>query len=124
MDKRFLLLGVIVLLFGAAVRAVELSGSCSSAITQCELSINELEVCNDSLEAHTYTARTSGEVASWVNVLPERFSLESGECKQLRTYTIENCYAEPGTYEAEIVVSGDKGWIGEIGLHPLIPRAC
>ncbi|MBS3058873.1 MAG: VWA domain-containing protein [Candidatus Diapherotrites archaeon] len=108
MDKRFLLLGVIVLLFGAAVRAVELSGSCSSASTQCELSINELEVCNDSLEAHTYTARTSGEVASWVNVLPERFSLESGECKQLRTYTIANCYAEPGTYEAEIVVSGDS----------------
>src|SRR3989344_249289 len=105
MDSKALLLAIFLIFSAGMAAADELTGSCSSVSTQCELSVNNLELCNTSGATRTYTATAQGEVAKWLSIIPKTVTLDEGECEQLRTYTIANCYAEPGTYNAEIVVN-------------------
>ncbi|MBU0662164.1 VWA domain-containing protein [Candidatus Micrarchaeota archaeon] len=107
MDRRIILLGIMLILFGSVVKAASLSGSCSSTNVQCELSLNDLKLCNDSGKTHTYHTSAQGEFGKWITVIPGDVTLSPGECRELRVYTIAECYAEPGTYHAQVVVTND-----------------
>lgn len=108
MDKRLIILGLILLVFGGiAARAASLEGECSSTSVQCELSVNNLRLCNDSGTTHTYKTYADGAMAKWVNIIPSTVTLAKGECTTLNVYTIADCYAEPGNYKADIVVKND-----------------
>lgn len=130
LEKRYIICGIFLILFGIFTNAATLEGNCSTVTNQCDLSIKELELCNNSGSTETYQVRVEGEVANWVNVIPSNVTLSPGECKQLRIYTISNCYAEPGTYSVDIVVSNDsaekvgceieitQGHYVEVGVEP------
>lgn len=104
MDWKILFAGALLLVFGIYAHSAELSGTCSNTAVQCELSINELKLCNDSDETEDYTTYLNGESAQWFNVIPNRLTLEPDECESLRVFTVANCYADPGTYSAQLVV--------------------
>lgn len=108
MDARIVILGLAMVVIGVFANAAYLEGSCSSTNIQCQLSLNDLKLCNDSGKRETYTVSARGEAAGWISVIPDSVQLSAGECRQLHVYTIANCYAEPGVYEAEVVVSNDK----------------
>ena len=105
MDFKVFLIAALLVFSSGIAAADELTGSCSSVSTQCELSINNLELCNTSGITKTYNASVSGEVADWLSIIPKKVTLDSGECGQLRTFTIANCYAAPGNYKAQISVT-------------------
>ncbi|MFH1225313.1 MAG: VWA domain-containing protein [Candidatus Diapherotrites archaeon] len=107
MDKRLVILGFILLVFGGIARAASLEGECSSTSVQCELSVNNLKLCNDSGVTHTYKTYAEGPIAQWVNIIPSTVTLAKNECRELRVYTIADCYAEPGSYKTDIVVKND-----------------
>ncbi len=104
MDKRYLMMGLVLIMLAAAAKAVAITGSCSSSGYQCDLKVNNLRACNDSGHTETYNANVGGEVSNWLSIIPENFTLAAGECRDLKIYTISDCYADPGTYKAEITV--------------------
>jgi len=104
MDKRYVMLGLVLILMATAARAVTITGDCSSSGYQCDLKVNNLRACNDSGHTETYTASVGGAVSNWLSIIPENFTLGPGECRDLKIYTISDCYADPGTYKAEITV--------------------
>jgi len=103
--KTKILLGIFLILFVALANAQAISGTCSSVTNQCDLSINNMELCNDSPVQHTYNIAFDGEANNWFNVIPDKVTLSPNECAQLNVYTIADCYAEPGNYEADLVIS-------------------
>ena len=105
MNPKIMLISALLIFSAMSVGADEFLGSCSSVSTQCELAISNLQLCNDSPETRTYNTSIQGEVASWLSIIPKTVTIESGECEQLRTFAIAECYAEPGTYTAEVVVT-------------------
>lgn len=108
LDKKFLLLGIALVIFGVCAKGVTIGGSCSSISNQCDLSLKELELCNDSAETHSYLINVEGEKAAWFNVIPDQVTLQPEECRQLRVYIIAECYAEPGEYQVDVVVRDDS----------------
>ncbi|MFH1587881.1 MAG: VWA domain-containing protein [Candidatus Diapherotrites archaeon] len=104
MHKIIGMLLVLALIFPAAY-ALEINGNCDNSITQCELGINDLEVCNNSTQRDFFNVTLSGEAAKWVTVLPSTLELGPGECRQIQTFTVSACYTEPGTYGYTITVS-------------------
>ncbi len=108
MDIRAIIIGIAFVILGAYAHGSELSGSCDSTNIQCELSMSELELCNDSSKTENYNAYFNGAAASWFNVIPNKFSLEAGECENLRVFAVANCYASPGKYTAQLLVQNGK----------------
>lgn len=105
MDMKHIVIGICIILLAGFAGAISLEGSCSSESYQCDLSVKDLKVCNNSSVADTYTVSVSGEAADWVNVIPDKVKLGPGECKELHVYTIAECYAEPGLYGVDITVA-------------------
>ncbi len=101
---KYIVLGIILIMLVSFGKAVQLQGSCSSVSYQCDLSVNDLQVCNNSPYTDTFTASATGDVANWVNIIPETFTLAPNECRQLHAYTVAECYADPGDYTATITV--------------------
>ena len=108
MNTKAILLGILILCMGVYAYSADISGSCSGTSTQCEISLNNLELCNDSLNTETYNSYFNGEYASWFNVVPGKVTLQPQECVQLKVYTIANCYADPGMYYANLVVQNGE----------------
>ncbi|MBI5553171.1 MAG: VWA domain-containing protein, partial [Candidatus Diapherotrites archaeon] len=105
MHKKILLLLLATLFMGTLAGATTISGSCSSVATQCDLALNNLTACNDGLRTDTFRTSAFGQIADWVKVLPESFTLAPGQCQELRAYVIAECYANPGIYPYTIQVS-------------------
>ena len=76
MDSKALLLAIFLIFSAGMAAADELTGSCSSVSTQCELSVNNLELCNTSGATRTYTATAQGEVAKWLSIIPKTVTLD------------------------------------------------
>ena len=108
MDYRVLMVGAVLLVMAAIAHSTELSGTCDNTSIQCELSIKNMQVCNDSSATENYSAYFSGQVGSWFNVIPNKFTLESDECTELKVYTVANCYADPGTYSTQLIVQNGE----------------
>ncbi len=109
MNWNAIFVGLIILVMGVYVQGAELNGSCGNDSIQCELSLNNLELCNDSGVTETYNNYfKGGEVAGWFNVVPGRVTLAPNECTQLQVYTVANCYADPGIYSAELVIQNGE----------------
>ena len=108
MNTKAILLGILILCMGVYAYSADISGSCSGTSTQCEISLNNLELCNDSLNPETYNSYFNGEYASWFNVVPSKVTLQPQECVQLKVYTIANCYADPGMYYANLIVQNGE----------------
>lgn len=111
LDWKIVLLGIASIVFGLAmfglnVHAVSLEGSCDTVSVQCDLRISDLTICNDESFSQTVFPSVSGNVPSWVKVLPESVELEPGACEKLEVYTIAPCYQEPGNYSAVVSVNG------------------
>lgn len=101
-----ILAGFFLILIAILVNGQAISGTCSTVSNQCDTTINNMELCNDSPVQHTYSLDFEGEVADWFTILgPEQITLPAGECAQFNVYAIAACYAEPGTYEAELIVT-------------------
>ena len=108
MDLKTLLMGAMLLFAATTAYSAELTGTCGTASIQCDLTVKNMQVCNDSPTIEDFSARFSGDVGSWFNVIPDRFTLAPGECTQLRIYTVASCYANPGTYSAMLIVQGKE----------------
>ncbi|MBI4045154.1 MAG: VWA domain-containing protein [Candidatus Diapherotrites archaeon] len=111
MDWKIVFLGIASIFFGLALfglnaNALSLVGSCDSTSVQCDLRISNLTVCNDEPFAQTIVPGVSGNVPSWIRVLPESVYLMPGDCESLEVYTIAPCYEEPGNYSASVFVNG------------------
>ncbi len=92
------------LLFLPMVFSLTINGSCDDKVVQCEVSINNLEVCNDSSNVETFFISKTGVGAGLVELVPEQMTLEPGECEELNNFTVSNCYAEPGVYPYQIII--------------------
>ena len=109
MDWKILVMGFVLLAAGAYAHGADISGTCSSDSIQCDLSLSNMELCNDSSQTHTYNSFfQSNDVSSWFNVIPDSVTLAPGECTELNVYTVANCYAEPGLYTAELIVQNNE----------------
>jgi Mg-chelatase subunit ChlD len=101
---RKIILLTVLLLFLPSVLALTVNGNCNDRIVQCEVSIKDLEVCNYSNQTELLFISKTGIGAEWINILPQQINLNPNECKELNTFTVSNCYAEPGTYPYQIII--------------------
>ncbi len=108
MNLKIVIAGLVAVILGAYAHGATLTGTCDNVSTQCDLSLRELELCNNSASTETYSSYFSGNTSSWFNVLPGRVTLGPDECEQLRVYTVANCYADPGIYSAELIVQNTE----------------
>ncbi len=108
MDWKILAAGAALLFIAVIGHSTELSGSCDTSSIQCDLTLQNMQACNDSSETQNYSAYFSGEIGNWFNILPDKFTLNSGECTDLRIYTVANCYANPGQYSAQLTIQNGK----------------
>ncbi|MFH1256763.1 MAG: hypothetical protein V1494_05740 [Candidatus Diapherotrites archaeon] len=102
MKAWFLALCAAMLLLAVSVNAAEFTGGCSFSGVQCDLMVKELMLCNNSASDKTFFVSSSGDKASWLNVVPESVSLVAGECKPVNVAYIAPCYQAPGNYSAEV----------------------
>ncbi|MAG18414.1 MAG: hypothetical protein CL944_02990 [Candidatus Diapherotrites archaeon] len=104
MDYKILLAGLLLLIFGVYAHSADVSGTCGDDSLQCEISLNNMELCNNSTVTETYDAYFNGEYSQWFNVIPNQVTLAPGECTDLKVYTVANCYADPGFYTANLII--------------------
>lgn len=104
-SKLYIAIGLSLVMLAVFSKAAAISGSCSFNAYQCDLTVKELEVCNTSSHTEHYSVSESGEAADWLNVVPDSFSLASGDCKEINVYAVASCMAEPGIYSATIEIS-------------------
>mgnify|MGYP001591435638 CR=1 FL=1 len=105
LNKKFLALGLGLLLFGILAKSAIIGGTCSSQSVQCGLQVNKILVYNDSARAQAFFPHSNGPAADWVKVLPETLTLSAGETGVFEVYTIATCYADPGRYFAGISIT-------------------
>ncbi|MBN2127471.1 MAG: VWA domain-containing protein [Candidatus Diapherotrites archaeon] len=104
MYKKIILLIALALLL-PTVLGLSVEGNCSDEVVQCEVAINNLEVCNLNPDfSETFYASTAGLGGNWVQVLPGQMTLAPGECETLNLFMVAPCYEEPGTYPYNIVI--------------------
>ena len=108
MDKKLVFAGLLMICLSVFARAVEINGDCSFSEYQCEVGKSTLEVCNDLGRAVNYTVSTEGAKASWLNAVPNQFSLNGGECREITVFMSSECYADPAKYLSDVVVRGDE----------------
>ena len=106
MNLKIVLIGLVLLTVAYNARAITIDGSCDTQSVQCDLQINDIEVCNNEGFTQTIVPSVSGEQGEWIRVLPESFTLESNECQTAEVYSIAPCYQEPGNYNALITFNG------------------
>jgi len=104
MDYKILLAGLLLITFGVYAQSADVSGTCGNDSLQCDISLNNMELCNDSTVTETYDAYFNGEYSQWFNVIPSQVILAPGECTDLKVYTVANCYADPGFYTANLII--------------------
>ena len=104
MDTKIIFAGIFILMVAAFARGATLEGTCASESVQCELTLKNMRLCNDSASAQEYSSYFSGEAAKWFNVIPDRLTLQPSQCEDLRIYSVANCYADPGKYSAQLNV--------------------
>ncbi|MCR4336085.1 MAG: VWA domain-containing protein [archaeon] len=104
MGYKLLLAGLLLLIFGVYAHSADVSGTCGNDSLQCEITLNNMELCNDSTVTETYDAYFNGEYSQWFNVIPSQIKLAPGECSDLKVYTVANCYADPGFYTANLII--------------------
>jgi len=104
MNQKAILVGLLLIIFGVYAQSADISGSCGNSSLQCELSLNNMVLCNNSLRTETYNAYFNGQYADWFNVIPNQVTLQPDECAELKVYTVANCYADPGLYASQLII--------------------
>jgi len=107
-DYKLIIFGLFAVIMGAYAHSAELSGTCDVSSTQCDITVNDFEVCNTSNATETYTAFFQGGASQWFSIIPNRVTLEPGKCAELKAFTVAGCYADPGQYFTDLVVQNDE----------------
>ncbi|MDD3175923.1 MAG: hypothetical protein PHU51_05590 [Candidatus Nanoarchaeia archaeon] len=108
MNKNFLMISIALLLVLSTIQAVTIQGSETAVACQCETVVNEYLVCNNNTTTENYQFDVVGR-PDWIDIRPESAELQPGECKKVYMFITSTCYADPGYYDNQIVISGSSG---------------
>ncbi|MCH7902237.1 VWA domain-containing protein, partial [archaeon] len=108
MNFKLALFGLFIILIGAYTHSVEVNGFCDVSSTQCEITVNNIEVCNDTTQTETYNAYFNEGISSWFNAIPDKVTLAPGECEDISIFSVAGCYADPGDYFSELIIENGE----------------
>ncbi|MDD3159539.1 MAG: hypothetical protein PHQ98_01055 [Candidatus ainarchaeum sp.] len=106
--KSFLMISLILLsitLLLPSAFAVSINGNSTLAMCQCETVRETYQVCSGS-NSGTYSLSLSDNGAKWASIAPQVLTLNSNECKDVYFFVTPECYANSGTYYADLKVTG------------------
>jgi len=95
---------LVFVLLVSAVSALTIVGPVSASMDQCDSLKQKYTVCSD--VGGVYNISVKGAQSNWVTIAPSLINLDENLCADFYTFITPECYANSGSYDFNILVSG------------------
>ncbi len=106
MNCKIMSIFLVLVLLISTVSALTITGPIYANMNQCDSLKQKYTVCSDI--SGSYNISVTGTQSNWIKVAPTTINLDQNFCADFYTFVTPECYANSGSYDFNIIISGDE----------------